>query len=574
MIDFSKLPNWTKSFLENLPITQQYIFYENIYDFYPFYNNKLGFLTQSLPNYFSEILYERGYQNIVFFEPLSGFKLSKGNVNTLRNLGFSFDESNFMESVLLKNSYVIIKNFLEDSSSHNALIFNFSSHMKELPIYKNDVNDFLFTLFKFSLESFPKKINDKTFYNLVIFIAERREDFPFWYQNPKIKYINISKPDIEARKHIITNAIENISDFYEISSVKKTQIIEFLAKVTSDMQGKEILNIFMLAKNLKIKTKDMGNFIKKYKINLFDDYWKRRDVDLPDNLEDIFAKYCYIEKKSVKLLSNIICSAFYNLNDIALNKYENIRAFMLFAGCNYEEKIKTAKLLCKTIFKNEDAYIEVDLLNINKKELFKHLKHFPQSVIVFKGLEESSVSILNEIWKILEDGKLEFVFEDKKEIVYFYESILIFTFNNKDESENFEMFEKQTFTLLNQFFEKNGFKYLYNKIKNKIIVFDPFDKTRVAKYSNKLISFTLENIKTNYQITVVIEENVRKKIIDEIINNSKNFETSDIESACERVLAFPLSKLLCKLSVKNGDVLMITDFVYNKDFYEFKGILQ
>ncbi len=601
MINTEKLPKWSKELIRFIPVQQQFLLYGNIYDFYPYYDKKIGYLSKSLKDYMNEILNEVGYEVVLIFEPLEGFLLLKGDEALLNKVGFKF-ENKKMKVLPLNNVFDLIKKLSAIKEFNSSVMINFSSRIKDLSM-GNDLNDFLFNTFKLSLESTPVKVNDKMpLYNNCIFLFDKEEDVPYWYiqSNPKIRTIPIPKPDIEMRRWLSKSIMKVFEDYSDLNEPKKNEVIETLCEQTHSMYGREILNIVALAKKEELSSTQIAEAIRRYKVGVSDNPWAKIDRDKLLNAEDLLASQVIGQEKAINKSATILRRAFFNLSGSQYSKYsQRPKGALFFAGPTGVGKTELAKSITKLIFGNENSYIRFDMSEFAHEhsdqrllgsppgyvgyevggELVNSVKQNPFSVILFDEIEKAHPKILDIFLQILDDGRIT---SGKGDTVYLSETLIIFTSNlgiyeqltdgtkvqRVSQDQPYEEIEKNVLSSIEDFFKyKIARPEILNRIGENIVVFDFIRKDSATNIADKMINSIIEKVKDEYKVEIELSPLAYEKVIEEIICDL-SMGGRGVGNKIEEVFINPLSNLLFKLFPKENDTIIIKDINFKEERWE------
>lgn len=571
MINLKESPIWMERLIHSLSSTQQFILYDNIYDFYPCDDSEYGYVTFSLSGFLAKHFYQLGYDSVLSFEPTRGFSLLNGNKNILQTYGFSFEKSDYMEVENLSVAYALLKKLLSSNNYVHAVIFNFASSLKDLSFSKNDYADFLFSLFRDSLCANPVNKNNVSLYNQITFLFKDLSDFPKWYHNAKIKYIRIPKPDIEARKTIIGSIIPSFKNYNDISEDKKKKAMQEIAYLTEDMYGKELLNLLLEAK--KIRTKNLIEFIQTRKLNTTQNPWLSFEVKLLAGLKEKLQQSSLIcDDLALDQITNAVKNAYFNFSNLEMNSFlEKPRCVMLFNGYHQEEQMEIVQLLSKLIFKNEDVCLRVDMKEYLESSdsikllnnLLSHMSNFPYGIVVFQDIQKSHITLLQTIFNIIKHGKILM----RDNILYFHGYIIILTYsescNEVDKIElNGDNSKENSVSIGNElelksFFNRSDNFELYIELQSNIINFNLLNVEKAMTYLEKILDDTLQKVKILHKVSIVLEDVAKKDVLDACLNDAEHYCSVELKNTFHNVFVAPLTNLFLKMNIQDGDVIVI-----------------
>lgn len=564
MIELEKSPSWVKNLLYSLPSTQQFILHDNIYDFYPCYDSEYGYTTFSLSGFLARHFEQIGYDTVLSFEPTRGFSLLYGDKNLLQTYGFSFEKSDYMEVENLSAVYVLLKKLLSSKSHTCAVIFNFASTLKEFSLSREDYADFFLHLFQDSLDATPVDKSAISLYNQITFLLKDLKDFPKWYQNTKIKYIQIPKPDKEIRKTIINSIISSFENYKDISKEKREKIVKRVAYLTADMYGKELLNILLEAK--KKRSKNLIEFIQTRKLNMVENPWLSLEVELLLGLKERLQEYSFIcDDRVLDQIVNAIKNAYFNFSNIEMHSFlERPRSVMLFHGYHQEEQMKIAQGLSQLIFKNEDACLRVNMKEyVGAKDVTKfldnllsHISNFPYGIIMFHDIQKADQIFLRFVFDIIKNGKI-FLGEN---ILYFHGCIIILSYSQSCNEVDRVTKQKENSSKerkLQTFFDTNDNHELYIELKNSSIDFHLFNVAKARSYLEKILDDTIQKIKILHKVSIVLEDGVKEDILDACFNDKEYYCSVELQTIFHTIFVTPLTNLFIEISIQEESVIMI-----------------
>jgi len=571
MIELEKSPIWMESLIHSLPSTQQFVLYDNIYDFYPCYDTDYGYITFSLSGFLAKHFEQLGYDSVVSFEPMRGFSLLNGDKNLLQTYGFSFDKSDYMEVENLSVVYVLLKKLLSSNNHAHAVVFNFASALKDLSFSENDYSDFFFNLFRDSLDANPVNKNNTSLYNQITFLFKDCNDLPKWYHNTKIKYIKIPKPDIEVRKTIVNSIISNFENYNDASKEKKEKVVQGIAHLTGDMYGKELLNILLEAK--KNKLKNLIEFIQTRKLNTIANPWLSFEVKLLAGLKEKLQELGLVcDDFVLDQITNAVKNAYFNFSNLEMNSFlEKPRCVMLFHGYHQEKQMEITQFLSQLIFKNEDACLRIDMKEYLQSsdaakfstKLLSHMSYFPYGIIVFQDIQKTHPSLLQSIFDIIKHGKI--LIEDN--ILYFHGYIVILSYSKScDEADKIERGEESlkenSVSLGNEielksFFNRSDNSELYTELKNNIIYFNLFTVEQARNHLDKILDETLQRVKILHKVSIVLEDGAKEDIFDACLKETKYYCSIELKSIFHNVFVAPLTNLFLEMNIQEDGVIVI-----------------
>lgn len=590
-------PKWAKELKRFCSIKSQFLLCGNIYDIYPYYMNSQNTViptTLGLKDYLNYVLKEEGYDLVFSFEPKYGFKLVSGKEDYAKEItGYSINKENYLDCGL-KDSAVIIEKIVNNKKILSIVQLNFSSRYGELS--RNEIDEFYYKLFRLSLVCQPVFIKEKNLaqYNLVLWILEKDNDLPAWFNigNYRIKSLNIPKPDYETRKIIVELLSKNIKGFEE-NNQKVNEIKEIFIGQTTELQGQEIASIVSIAKKENLSFFEIGEAIRRYKLGIEENPWSKLNLEVIKKSEDILKKDVFGQEKAVTKAADIIKRSVFNLSG---SQYSSIsqrpKGVLFFAGPTGVGKTELAKSITKLIFGNETSYIRFDMSEFSKEhsdqrligappgyvgyetggELINSIKAKPFSVILFDEIEKAHSKILDIFLQILDDGRLT---SGRGELAYFSESLIIFTSNlgvyeRKDDGTRIQRIspemeyseiEKRIKDAINDFFKyKINRAEILNRIGENIVVFDFIRKDVALNIVNKMINRVKDKLLDTKKITVNLTSEALGTVYSEATKDL-SMGGRGIGNVIEDVFINTLSRTLFEIESKEGENLIIEKIV-------------
>ncbi len=574
-------------------------------------NSSKVITTLKLVDYLATILSDReGYELVVLFEPIFGFKRIKGSEEVFKKfVKDAPDKEGFVKAVLFR-AYEAIENMVNSKEHYVSIIINFASRLPE--VSQNDINEFLYKMFRLSFLSNPKIIGNvnNAKYNPVFILIDKETDLPAWYtlDNPKVKIITVPKPDNVSRRIVIKSLIRRLDKYNELVNDEKKykEILDLFIDQTYKMYNNEVISIVSLAKKEGIDVYNINEAIRRYKVGVIDNPWAKLSVDDIINAEEILKKRVKGQDKAIKRAVEILRRSFYNLSGSQFGvSSSRPKGVMFFAGPTGVGKTELAKALTELIFGSESNYIRFDMSEYSKEhtdqrligappgyvgydaggQLTNAIKQNPFSIVLFDEIEKAHPRILDIFLQILDEGRLT---SGRGETVYFTECIIIFTSNlgiydidnlgNKivrvNPSMDYNEVEKQVKDFIVDYFKfRLNRPEILNRIGENIIVFDFIRPYAANLIFDKMINNIIYRLKDNNKIELILEEKIYE-ILRNYCTKDLTMGGRGIGNKLEIIFVNPLSTLLFKLQPKEGQSVVINDIKETPLGWELNGYIK
>jgi len=577
---------WIKEISRYSKVKNTFVLYGNIYDIYG-YESEEKVLPLGMDKFLSRYLREKeGYKKVIKYEPLFGF------------VGIDFDYDK--RAIVLEDAYKTITELFNEDGV--CVVLNFASRLQD--IANNDFISFMYKIFKYSLNATPKMTGNEPKHNLLIFLIEKENDLPSWFfmNNLSLKSIAVAKPNDIQREQIASHILNIFTDYKTLDKSKQKEILNFFVSQTAGMYAKEIISIATLGLREKLKSSQIAEAIRRYKVGVLENPWANINKEKIKKANEIIQKRVIGQDEAVDKAVKIIKRAFFNLSGAQFSRYSNKPKGVLFlAGATGVGKTELAKSLTELIFGSESNYIRFDMSEFSKEhsdqrligappgyvgydvggELVNKVKENPFSVILFDEIEKAHPKILDIFLQILDDGRLT---SGSGETIYFSESVIIFTTNlgvykeedgqrvlNVSTNDNYEKIKEKIVNEIERFFTlKINRPEILNRIGKNIVVFDFIRKGNAYKIFEKMLHNILYKLEDEHKIELIIENDVKEKLKEE---STKDLTMGGrgIGNQLEDIFINPLAELLFELDIKEKDKVVINEITKDENSWKLNG---
>jgi len=613
-------PKWARELFRFLPTKSQFVLWGNVYDVYPFESDG-KITTLNMCGYLHQSFKQEGYEFIIQYEPLIGFRLLDGDAQQLEKVcGLQLNPGGTPHPVPLLEAMGFIQRVVEynchkeNIRANAAIILNFSSRIDatRIDFMLQDAKAFFYFAHYLSMTAFPKLFDSEgseggatpskiplSRHSPLLWIVEREADLPEWFliDNHKIRVLPVPKPDNDIRRFIIESLAPNIPSYEEMNDNDRADNIQLFITQTNGFFAGEIISIYKTARRESIPFSEIGEAIRGYKLGIPENLWAKLDRKRILNAEPILSKSVMGQGRAIRHTADILKRAVFNLSGAQFSKVSQRPKGVLFlAGPTGVGKTELAKSISELVFGSPNNCIRFDMSEFSQThadqrligappgyvgydkggELTSAIKQNPFSVVLFDEIEKANSKILDMFLQILDDGRLT---SGRGETVYFSESLIIFTSNlgmNEilgdgtkrqivtPDMKYEEMVEKVKDAIYDYFKYKINRPEILNRIGKNIIVFDFVRNETASLIFEKMLSNVLHRLKDSHDISLEMNGDVKNELLMHV-SRDLSMGGRGIGNNIEEILVNPLSRELFNVGVKRGDIISL------KRIYEDDG---
>ncbi|MEI8044051.1 MAG: AAA family ATPase, partial [Verrucomicrobiota bacterium] len=394
-------------------------------------------------------------------------------------------------------------------------------------------------------------------FNPVIWMCDKENDLPDWLvlNNPRLRAITVPKPDHVVRGALVTQLTSGLPGFKEASAEKRKQLHEVFNEQTEGLYLTDVIAVVQLCRREKLGFEEIGEAVRRYKLGVTEDPWKRLDRDKIARAEELIRQRVKGQHQAVIKALDIIKRAVTGLSGSQGSKLGGKpRGVMFLAGPTGTGKTELAKTITELLFGDERAYIRFDMSEFNHEhadqrligsppgyigsdmggELTNAIREKPFCVVLFDEIEKAHPRILDKFLQILDDGVLT---SGRGERVYFSESVIVFTSNlgiyksddegrrvlNVKVDDPYDVVERRVRDEITNYFKTQiNRPELLNRIGENIVVFDFIRPDVAIQIFDKMLANILERLADRQKVRIQIPDSVRDQLRGHCLKDLSN----------------------------------------------------
>lgn len=598
---------WAKDIALYLPVKSHFVLHGNIRDHFAFPVDDGEYDLLDLRQYLVESLHHFGYRKFLSVDPVRGmtllFQSSATEAEEIEALNWfnkqvreevTFSRQQATGRISAEASFAlaveVCETLISNRDTKTAIFFDYLMGQSESGETKEHVS-FIRSLIQ-SYEAKPVGKDSLASFNTVFWCCDRDNDLPPWFalNNPRIRSVNIPKPDLALRRIVCAYQLKSVSGIETLTVEERTKVEDEFASQTEGMMLRDIQPIAKFCRDQGAGALQIGDAAKRYKLGITEDPWKKIGKDKVEKTQETLRKRVKGQEAAITKTMDILRRALSGLAGAQASKSSGKpKGVLFFAGPTGTGKTELAKSLTEGLFGDERSYIRFDMSEFNHEhsdqrlvgappgylgfeaggELTDAIKEKPFAVVLFDEIEKAHPKILDKFLQILDDGQLT---SGKGERVYFSEAIIIFTSNlgmdQVSSEDDYPTLEAKLRAGVTRYFkEKLNRPELLNRIGDNIVVFD-FIRPEVAfQIMHKMVDNILSRIKESMGIEVSLSghdsnepyavsagayHQLAKLCTENLTDGGRG-----IGNKLESFLINPLSRELYERSVVKGNAVVI-----------------
>lgn len=620
-------PRWVKDVLRFLPVKSQFILAGNIRDRYPLLieTARPAKLAQPAtdgqpeqpavpaqpPKYaplalnacVAEALKLRGYQFFLEFNAVEGFGVltPRGEFADVTRKFFAdtfkltFDNTGRAKCSLAK-ALETLDRIVAHKEHFIAVFLDFASrYVKRVDSLDGGEHEFFSKALVQCHGAQPHitATNQLAQFNSVFWLCDKENDLPDWLvlNNPRLRAVTIPRPDHIIRRALITQITLSLPGFTEAEEKRRDDLHDVFIEQTEGMMLTDVIAITQLCRREQLKFEDIGEAVRRYKLGVTEDPWKRIDREKIANADEFIRRRVKGQQAAVTKALDIVKRAITGLSGSQGSRAGGKpRGIMFLAGPTGTGKTELAKTLTDLLFGDERAYIRFDMSEFSAEhadarligappgyigsdmggELTNAIREKPFAVVLFDEIEKAHPRILDKFLQILDDGVLT---SGRGERVYFSEAVIIFTSNlgiyktdpetgiraqHVSSNEPYEEVERKVRGEIENYFKLQlNRPEILNRIGENIVVFDFIRPAVAALIFDKMVAGILDRLADKQKITVTLPDEVMAVLREHCLRDLSNGGRG-VGNHLEAWLINPLARALFDADVAEGSSAIIT----------------
>lgn len=597
----SATPRWIKDVFRFLPVKSQFLLSGNVRDRYPFPLTDGKYLPLTLSQYLAESLKLKGFERFILFRPTDGFSVvtprgeDESTVRAFFKDKFKINfETNGSFKCSLERSLELIEQMSVWKENFLVVVADFASRYAvradELSEKEHDYFTRALVLSHDAVPHTSKNLLHSQF-NPVMWICSKENDLPSWFvvDNPRIRSVVVPKPDHILRRALIRALTPSLEGHSTATEKQSADCHEVFVEQTEGMVMTDVIAITQLCRREKLPFQEIGEAVRRYKLGVTEDPWKRLDRTRIASGEEFIHTRVKGQQQAVVKALDIIKRAITGLSGAQGSKLGGRpRGVMFLAGPTGTGKTELAKTLTELLFGDPRAYIRFDMSEFSAEhadqrligappgyigsdmggELTNAIREKPFSVVLFDEIEKAHPRILDKFLQILDDGVIT---SGRGERVYFSESVIIFTSNlgiykhdaegrrvlNVKLDEPYSEVERKVRNEIEGYFKTQiNRPEILNRIGENIVVFDFIRPAVGEQIFDKMVTNIIERLAETQKLSVALPDEVKATLRGHCLCDLSNGGRG-VGNQLEAWLINPLGRALFDGNIAEGASVVV-----------------
>jgi len=387
-------PRWVKDIFRFLSVKSQFLLSGNVRDCYPFPRGE-GHVPMALTQYLAESLRLAGYGHFLVYHPTSGFvplvvngaDLEQEREFFKEKFKLSFDKNTGASPCDLGHSQRVLEAVVRHKEDFVAVFVDFASRLIIAPSSLSEREHGYFTralvLGQEAVPRFDSGLGYSQF-NPIFWICDKENDLPDWLtlNNPRLRGVVVSKPDHLARRALVAALTPSLDGYYVADEGKKEECHGAFVEQTEGLLMADVIAITQLCRREKLPFHEIGEAVRRYKVGVTEDPWKRIDRARIAGGEAMIRKRVKGQMQAVVKSLDIIKRAVAGLSGAQGGRSGGKpRGVLFFAGPTGVGKTELAKTLTELLFGDERAYIRFDMSEFSQEHADQRLIGAPPGYV-------------------------------------------------------------------------------------------------------------------------------------------------------------------------------------------------
>lgn len=589
-------PRWLRDLLRFLPLKSQFVLSGNVRDLQASEVAPGVITAQSFNLNLRDALLQGGFSQVLIWDPLAGFSVldapgtdPASGQTLLRELGLTPVDGHAPAGIDLLSA--TLQRLITRAGEPVALIIDFASRL----VVRNDsltaAEHQLFTqalVLSHQATSRPAGEQRKPFFNSVLWVVEKEGDLPDWLlvDNPRLRHIPVSKPDLQARQALAPALLRGLPGAQQATPEAQEQAAKAFVENTEGLLLLDLNAIAQLARVEAVAMERIADAVRRYKVGVTEDPWLKIDRQRIRQADDFIRQRVKGQTHAVTHMLDIVKRAMTGVG--ASRKGNRPRGVAFLAGPTGVGKTELAKTITSLLFGDEGAYIRFDMSEFSAEhadqrligappgyvgydvggELTNAIREKPFSVVLFDEIEKAHPRILDKFLQILDDGVLT---SGRGDRVYFSEALIVFTSNlgiyrqgengervaNVLPGDAYDQVQGKVLSEIERYFKLVlNRPEILNRIGENIIVFDFIRPDVAEQIFTQMVSATLSDLaaqELHVELTDSALQALREVCLHDLSNGGRG-----IRNQLEAHLLNPLARALFDQDAQPGEHFSLT----------------